>query len=328
MKPVRLLLAIVLILALALAAVGCKSNKNVAARVNGEAISLDEFNSQVDQLKTQYPTMFEGAEGEGRLLDFKQRILTNLINAKLVDAAAKKEGITISDEDVSAQIKQMKANFKDQAQFDQALKTAGMTLAALEKQVYNQLLTSRLMDKLAKDAPKPTAVEVKAYYDANKAQFEQKAATRASHILFKADDKATAEKVLAEIKGGGDFAALAKQYSQDPASAANGGDLGWPTTPYVAEFQAALSKLKAGEISPLVKTTYGWHIIKATEIRKASTKSLADATAQIEQVLNSQKKADLYQKYVDDLRSKAKIEIFIPELKALITPSKETSSTK
>lgn len=325
MKSVRFLLAIVLVLGLAFAATGCKSDKNVAARVNGEVITLDELNAQVDQLKKQYPTMFEGTDGEGRLLDFKQRLLDNLINAKLVQAAAKKQGISVTDADVTAQIKQLKANFKDTAQFEQALKTAGMDEAGLEKQVREQLLTSKLIAKLSANAEKPTDAEIKAYYDANKSQFEQKAATRASHILFKADDKATAEKVLAQVKAGGDFAALAKQYSQDPGSAANGGDLGWPTTPYVAEFQAALSKLKIDEISPLVKTTYGWHIIKATATREASTKTLKEATAQIEQILAQQDKADLYNKYIADLRKDAEIEILVPELK---TKSTESTSTK
>jgi foldase protein PrsA len=326
MKPVRLFLVVVLALGLVLAMTGCSSDKNVAAKVNGQKISLDELNAQVTQLKKQYPTMFEGADGEGRLLDFKQRLLDNLINAKLVQAAAEEKGIKITDADVAAQVKQLKAGFKDDAQFQQALKSAGMDEAGLTKQVREQLLTQKLIEKISTDSATPTDAQIKAYYDANKAQFEQKAATRASHILFKAEDKATAAKVLAEVKAGGNFAALAKKYSQDPASAANGGDLGWPTTPYVAEFEAALAKLKPGQVSDLVKTTYGWHIIKATETRKASTQPLDAVRAQIEQIIVQQQKADAYQKFVDDLRKKADIEIIVPELK---TPaSTETSAAK
>jgi len=328
MKPVRLLLAVLLVVGLAFVATGCNSDKDVAAKVNGEEISLAELNTQVEQLKKQYPTMFEGSDGEGRLLDFKQRLLDNLINAKLVEAAAKEKGVSVTDADVEAQIKQLKAGFQDTAQFEQALKSAGMDEEGLKKQVREQLVTQNLIEKISANAKEPTAAEVKAYYDANKAQFEQKASTRASHILFKADDKATAEKVLAELKAGGDFAALAKKYSQDPGSAANGGDLGWPTTPYVAEFEAALAKLKPGQMSQLVKTTYGWHIIKATETRKASTQSLEDAKDQIVQILQQQEKADAYQKFVDGLRKKADIEILVPELKTKASTSSETTSSK
>lgn len=324
MKFVRVFFALVLVFSLALVATGCNPNKDVAAKVNGTKISLIELNQQVEQLKKQYPTMFTGADGEGRLLDFKQRLLDNMINQKLVEQAAKDKGIEISDADVQAQIKQLKSGFKDDAQFQQALKSAGMDEAGLEKQVREQLLTQKLIEKLSADAPKVSNEQISAYYAANKAQFEQKAAKRSSHILFKATDKATAEKALAELKAGGDFAALAKKYSIDPGSAAKGGDLGWPTTAYLAEVEAAIAKLSPGQTSALVKSTAGWHIIKVTDTRKASQQPLADVRDQIEQILMQQQKADVYQKFVDDLRKKAKIEILVADLK---TPQASTEST-
>ena len=97
MKSTRITLSLVLLGALAagsLAMSGC-SQKDVAAKVNGETISTTVLDAQLDQLKKQYPNMFNGADGEGRLLDFKQRLLDNLINQKLVDQAAKQKGITI-----------------------------------------------------------------------------------------------------------------------------------------------------------------------------------------------------------------------------------------
>lgn len=324
MKLVRMLLIVALVLGLAVTATGCDSKEDVAATVNGEDISLAELNKQVEQLKKQYPTMFTGADGEGRLLDFKQRLLDNMINLVLVEQGAKDKGVKVNDSDVQSQVKQLKEGFKDEAQFKDALKNAGMDEAALEKQVREQLLTQKLIEKLATSVKMPTDDEIKAYYDTNKSQFEVKAATRASHILFKADDKATAEKALAELKAGGDFAALAKKYSIDKATAANGGDLGWPTTPRAAELEAALAKLKVGQISGLVETENGWHILKSTETRDASTKTLAEARDQIVQILQQQAKADAYQKYVKDLREKAEIEIYVAELK---TPEASQNTT-
>lgn len=327
MKSVRYLLVLALVAALAFGVVGCNSDENVAARVNGDEISLTELNQQVDQLKKQYPNMFEGADGEGRLLDFKQRLLDNLINQKLVEQAAEDKGIEVTDADVEKQIEQLKAGFKDDAQFQQALKSAGLDEEGLQKQVREQLLTQKLIEALTKDTEKITEAEIKEYFEANKSQFEQKAATRASHILFKPEDEATAKQVLAELQAGGDFAAAAKKYSQDPGSAANGGDLGWPTTPYVAEFEAALAKLEPGQMSQLVKTTYGWHIIKATEKRDAKTQTMEEAKAQIEQIIQQQRKADAYQKFLDELRDKAEIVILVPELKTQAS-SKETTTSK
>ena len=273
MKSTRNLLAAVLCGALligALGLTGCQS-RNAVAKVNGETVSSDELNQQLEQLKKQYPNMFSGADGEGRLLDFKQRLLDNMINQILIEQAAEDQGIKISDADVDAQLKQLKSGFETQE------------------------------------------------------KFEQKAATRASHILLPASDEATASKVLAEAKSGADFAALAKKYSTDVATKDKGGDLGWPTTPYVAEFEAALAKLKPGQVSALVKTQFGWHIIKATDTRKASTKKIAEVKSQIEQILVQQTKADAYQKYIENLRKDAKVTILVADLK---TPAQSNEATK
>jgi foldase protein PrsA len=330
MKPIRILLALLLVGAFAsgtLALGGC-SNKNVAAKVNGESVPVSEVNAQVEQLKKQYPNMFTGADGEGRLLDFKQRILDNLINAMLVEQAAKKKGLSVSDADVQKQIDQLKAGFKDPAQFDQALQSAGMTLDSLKNSIRQQLVTNKLMDQLASNQT-VTDAEIKEYYDGNKTQFAQKAQKRASHILFKTADKATAEKVLKQIKAGDiTFEAAAKKYSTDPVSAAKGGDLGWPNgTSYVPEFQAALDKLKKGQMSGLVQSTYGWHIILVTDTRPAKQQSLAEVKTQIQQIVLSKRKAEAYQQYLDELRKAAKIDILLQDLKAGAGNKASTTAT-
>lgn len=312
MKLTRIVLAVALVAGLAFAG-GCKS-ADVAAKVNGDRISLEELDKQVEQLKKQYPDMFEGTDGEGRLIDFKQRLLDSLINQKLIEQAAVDKGLKVTDAEVAKQVEQLKTGFKDDAQFQSALKSANMTLESLTKQIRDQLITQKLIESLAKDTKVPEA-ELKTYFEKNKAQFSQAAAKRATHILFKPEDKKTAQQVLDQIKNGGDFAALAKQYSVDTATKANGGDLGWPTTPYVPEFEAALAKLGKGKTSGLVQTPYGWHIIRVTDIRTATQKKFADVKDQIEQILIQQRRADAYQKFLDDLRKKAKIEILVEELK-------------
>ncbi len=323
MKPLRIALVLALALAL-LAGAGC-TDKDTAAKVNGEKIPLSELDKQVAQLKKQYPDMFNGADGEGRLLDFKQRLLDNMINQKLVEQAAEDKGIKIAEGDIDKQIQQLKSGFQDEEQFQSALKSAGMTEETLRQQIRDQLLTQKLIESLASDI-KISEQEMKAYYDKNKSQFEQQAAKRASHILFKPEDKKTAEKVLAQVRNGGDFAALAKEYSVDTATASNGGDLGWPTTPYVPEFEAALDKLAKGQTSGLVKTPYGWHIIRVTDVRKATQQKFEDVKDQIEQILIQQRRADAYQKFLDELKKKAKIEIFVKELQAAKGASQETTS--
>jgi len=329
MKSTRNLLVAALCGALLIGALGVSgcSNKNVVAKVNGETISTDTLNQQLEQLKKQYPNMFTGADGEGRLLDFKQRLLDNIVNQKLVEQAAKDKGIKVSDADVQKQIDQLRAGFKDQAQFDAALKSAGMTVDGLKTQIRNQLVTQKLIESLSASS-KVSDSDIQAYYDKNKDQFLQKAAKKASQILFKPEDKATAEKVLAQVKAGDDFGALAKKYSVDTASASKGGDLGYPTSAYVPEFQAALDKLKKGQTtSALVQTPFGWHIIRVTDERSAVQQPLAEVKTQIEQIIVQQRKADAYQTFLADLRKTAKIEILAPDLKAA-GGSKTATATK
>jgi foldase protein PrsA len=319
MKSTRILLVTALVGALAVGALatsGC-SQKDVAAKVNGDNISTTQVNEQLDQLKKQYPTMFNGADGEGRLLDFKQRIVDNLVNTKLVEQAAKDKGISVSDADIQKQVDTLRANFKDQAQFEAALKSAGMTVDTLKASIRQQLVTNKLMEQLAANE-KVTDKDIQDYYDNNKTQFAQKAQKRASHVLFKANDKATAAKVLKQIKAGDiTLAQAAKKYSVDTVTAEKGGDLGWPNgTSYVPEFQAALDKLSKGETSALVQSTYGWHIVTVTDTRAAKQQPLTEVKAQIQQIIVQKRKAEAYQTFLDKLRKDAKIEILLEDLKA------------
>lgn len=293
---------------------GC-GNKGVAARVNGQAIMETELTTQLDQLKKQYPQMFNGGDAEGRLLDFKQRLLENLVNQVLVEQAAKDKGIKVTDADIDKQIDQLKSGFKDQAAFDQALKSAGMTVDQLKSQIRNQLVTQKLVETLSANQ-KVSDADIKAYYDKNKAQFYDTAAKRASHVLFKSEDKATAKKVLAQLQDKSTtMAAAAKKYSIDTASATKGGDLGWPTQAYVPEFQAALDKLSKGQMSGLVESQYGIHIVKVTDVRTGSQKPLSEVKSQIQQIIIQQRRSDAYQQFLNDLRKKAKIEYIDAELK-------------
>ena len=307
------LTAIALVAVLAVSLTGC-GDKDVAAKVNGEVVKKSLIDNQMVQVEQQYASMFEGADGDARKLDFRQRLLDNAVNNVLIRQAAKDEGVTVTDSDVEAKINELKKQFADDAAFEEALKKAKMTVEELEEQLRDQLVTTKLVEKLTRDI-KVSDADAQAYYDKNKTQFVEKAAVHASHILFNEDDKATAEKVLGQVKNGGDFTALAKEYSKDTVSAANGGDLGWPTTPYVTEFQTAADKLKPGQISELVKSPFGWHIIKVIERRGDRQKPLKEVRESIVQILSQQQQAEAYQQYVDKLKKKAKIEIIDPELK-------------
>jgi parvulin-like peptidyl-prolyl isomerase len=312
MKTLRAALAVMLALGLVLGVAGC-SNDEVAATVNGEEIMKSELDEQVLKLQEQYPQMFEGADAEARMLDFQQRLLDNLINSVLIRQAAEEMGIEISDSDVGEELDQLRAGFQDDAAFEDALAQAGMTVETLEAQVRDQLLTEALLAEIATDT-EVTDEDIAAYYESNSAQFTEAAAVHASHILVAPEDKALAEEILADINAGGNFEALAEEHSIDSVSAANGGDLGWPTTPYVPEFQAAAEALEVGEVSGLVETTFGWHIIRLNDKRDSREMELDEVKDQIAEILSQQSNADAYQVFLDEQKESAEIVILIEGL--------------
>lgn len=311
----RILFVAVLLVALVAGLTACGSNE-VAARVNGEEISRAELDEQVELLRAQSPQMFEGEEGESRILDFRRRLLESMIDNLLVKQAAEERGVAVGDDEIDAQIDDLRAGFPSEEEFESALADANLTLSDLRDQIREQLTTQRLMEELAGDDG-VTDAEVEEYYEDNKSQFAEQAATRSSHILFDLEDRATAEQVLDEVRDGGDFEELAREHSIDPGSASQGGDLGWsdPSRPFVPEFTEAMDDLDVGEVSDLIETDFGWHIIKIEERREERQKPLSDVADQIEQMILQQRNAEAYQEFLDELRAEASIEILIEELK-------------
>ncbi|HEY5506008.1 MAG TPA: peptidylprolyl isomerase, partial [Coriobacteriia bacterium] len=198
------------------------------------------------------------------------------------------------------------------------MKTAGFDMAMLRDQITNNLLAQAVSSKVTTGAITVTDAQVKSYYDQNKTQFSTPAQVHAEHILVGTTDTVLAQSILTQVKGGSDFATLAKKYSTDPGSKAAGGDLGWAApTAYVTEFAGAVGSMKVNEVR-LVKSQYGYHIIKLLGRRAASSQTLAEATAQIKQTLESSARSNKFGAYISDLQKKATITILDPALKKII----------
>ncbi|PKQ36879.1 MAG: hypothetical protein CVT59_10340 [Actinobacteria bacterium HGW-Actinobacteria-1] len=328
MKKMTRIVAALMAVALIASLAGCGS-KNVAT-VNGVGITTEDFEALAAAAQKQDSTVASATAGSPELLAFRRQVLDSMIETEFVRQDAKKQGVEVKDADVEAQLTQIKSGFSDDATFNEALASAGMTLEQLQGSIRDQLTYQALYDKVA-PAPEISDAEIKAYYDANKAQFQTAAQSQLSHILIsvpttatadeKAAAKATAEKVLKELQGGADFAALAKKYSEDPGSKDSGGDLGWSSTDsYVAEFKAAADKLKKGELSGLVETDYGYHIILKVDEKAAAQQALADVTETIKANLVQEARNKTFTEYLDKLKAAADIKILDKEL-AAVTPT-------
>jgi foldase protein PrsA len=325
-RPAALALAVVFTLA-AFGAAGCTTvDKNVVATVNGSPIKIEQITAQLAQMKKQSPQTFEGTQGVAVETEYKARILESLIQLELITQAAKTLGVEVTDKQVDEYLAQLETQYGGKAGLDAAMKQSGVEMAQLRDSIKNRLLVDAVTVKSQTTSVTVTDAQVKAYYDTNKANFGSATEVDAQHILVASKDKALAEKILAQVKAGGDFAKLAKQYSTDLGSKDSSGNLGWkPSSQYVAEFRKATETMKVGAVT-LVQTQFGWHVIKLLGRKPGTQKTLEDVKVQIRQTLESQGQTERFQAYVDDLRKKAKVEVLDPALKKIIDAQSAATS--
>ncbi|QHW31498.1 peptidylprolyl isomerase [Paenibacillus rhizovicinus] len=228
--------------------------------------------------------------------------MDNLIQAELINQEAKKQGIVISEQDVDAEIALIIKQFPSEADFQAALVQNGMTLEDLRRQTPMQLQIRRILEPRAK----VTDEQVKQYFDANRAEYDQPEQVRASHILVAT--QAEADAIMKQLKAGADFAKLAKEKSIDAGSKDAGGDLGYfGKGVMIPEFEKAAFSLKVGVLGGPVKTEFGYHIIKVTDHKAAKAAKFEDKEAEIRAKLVRDKVSGLSSAWLADLKAKAQI---------------------
>jgi foldase protein PrsA len=228
--------------------------------------------------------------------------LDNLIVENLVQQELSASNIAFSDQDVTDELEALKLQFGTEEAFQAALTQNGYTEEALRQ----DMKLSAMIRKALESKTDVTDEEVQKYFDENKAMLggstEQ---VRASHILV--DTKEEADAILADLKAGADFAETAKAKSKD-GSAANGGDLDFfGRGQMVAEFEEAAFALEVGAISEVVKSEFGYHIIKKTDYKAAVETNFDEKKAAIRTLLIGQEARTQSDAWITELRGKAKI---------------------
>ncbi|MFQ6039847.1 MAG: peptidylprolyl isomerase [Candidatus Poribacteria bacterium] len=255
---------------------GQNEEEAVLAVVNGEKITMNDYNNKLKQLSAFEKARYRGESGH-------KEFLKALVRQKMMVQEAKKIGLD-EDEEVRRKIELL-------------------TREVTEKVLVETLIQREVMDKTV-----VTDKEAKAYYDQHKDEFSEKEKAKARHILVATEEEA--QKIRKELESGADFAKLAESKSIDRHTAKRGGDLGYfERGKMVPEFEKACFDLKVGEISDIVKTKFGYHIIKLEEKKPASVKEFYEANDEIKKKLLSDKQQKEYQKWLNQLEKKAKIKI-------------------
>ena len=291
---------------------------DVVARVNGEDVKKGELDMAVRSLEDRARS---AVPAEQRDAVFRQ-VLDRIIGFHLLVQEAKARKVVAPPWEVDSQVDQIKKQFPTEDAFNQMLHARGVSLEQLRADTaqtiaVNVMLKNELEPKIA-----VTEADRKKFYDENRARFRQEDSVHASHILIRTPEQADAAAkakarsqagdLLAQLNKGADFADLAKKHSQDPGSAPNGGDLGFFSKgQMVPAFEQAAFGLKPGQTSDIVETPFGYHIIRVSEAKAGRDLNYDEVKAQIDDYLKQQLRDQKSQEFVDQLKAKSKVEVFI-----------------
>ena len=335
-RPRRNLVLLLAAGAFALGAGACGGeDKKTAKDVPVDAIALlgdDKIpKSEFDELMKRAETSYKAQKrpfpkpGTKEYEDLKDRAVSFLVQRYEFRKEAEEMGIEVSDEDVDKRVAKIKKETfgGNEKTYKAELKRLGLTEADVREQVRDVIVQERLFKAVTKDV-KVSEKEIEDYYEKNKEQFTQPATRDTRHILVKS--KARADELYGQLKAGASFAALAKKYSADKATATQGGKYPAVKGQSAPEFDKVAFSLEKGEISKPVKTQFGWHIIQAlTAVKKEKATPLSEVKDSIKQQLLQQKQSEKMRKWVEDLEKKYEDELVYAA--GYAPPKTETGAT-
>ncbi len=257
-----------------------------AATVNGEKVTKQEL----------YDAMYK--QGGETTLD-------SLISEKLVTQEVDKAKVKVDEAAIEAELAQIKTQFPDEAQFNSAMEQSGFTLDSLKSEIRK----NQEISKIFESKMDLSDAKLKEYFDKNAEQYNTPEQLMISHILVEKQEDA--DKILADLKGGADFAAVAKEKSTDPGSKDNGGSLG----SFISRgqgldqaFEDAAFKLNKGEMSGVVQSSFGFHIIKVMDKKEAVQANFDKQKEDVKKSMVSEEVQTKGAEWLENLKKDAKIE--------------------
>jgi peptidyl-prolyl cis-trans isomerase C len=293
------------------------SREDAAAMVNGVGISKAEWQMSFDALMNRYKSM--GMPLDSVQTDsLKNQVLSRMITTELMYQKSTEAGYTFSEADVDSEFAKIKVNYPTDELFRTAMENQGLTEEMMRTQIERNLTIKNFIDAEIRPKQVVSDEEKRAYYEENKSIWDHDDEVAARHILIKtakddppdtlASKKARIDALLARIRNGEELSDLAIQFSDCP-SASKGGDLGYFSRGrMVKPFEDVAFSLNVGEISDVVKTDFGYHIIQVYDKRDAGTQPYEEVEAYIDEDLTSRKINEALRTLIDELKAKGQIE--------------------
>jgi peptidyl-prolyl cis-trans isomerase C len=297
--------------------------RKIVAKVNGNPIYEDQLAPYVRKSLKSFQKFGGGKDTTALVKRLKKRALATVIGQELILQESQKMTVSDIEEKIEKKLQTMKSRYSSEEHFEKRLQAQHMTEKDLRESLKKQVYLDEYLKMKSITDPEVPEEEIRKFYDKDPGAFHREETVKASHILIKAGEDADpdekekareqAEKIRKEIIEGGDFAEMAKKYSED-GKAPLGGDLGYIKRGYMPlEFDTVAFDLEEGTVSDIVETTHGYHIIKVYKKLQegiAPFKEVKDFIGKfLQERLSQQKRAS----HIEELREKAKIEILLNE---------------
>lgn len=283
----------------------CASPKpeDEVARVGSDVITVKDLSQAIYRESSKRGDDFE--KKSKQFLELKKELLEGLIQKKILEKEAQKEGVVVSEQDLEQEIKKYKSRYNE-LEFQKILEARKIDYNVWREVKRLHLLSDKLIrDKIFSDIEVPEE-KLKEYYEAHKEEFTRPETVRVRQILTDTQEKADA--LYERLKAGENFARLAHDYSQSP-DRNQGGDVGYIAKGrFPKEFDICFD-LKVGELSPVISGLYGFHIFKVTEKKVEELIPFEQVKNQIREWLIIQTREDAFKKYYDEVRKKYPVEV-------------------
>lgn len=284
----------------------------IVAVVDGQVITLSALEEFLGARQTRMGKVNAG----GGIQKARRQALEQLIERKIILQEARDRKIKIRAERINRRLEAIRKRFASEKEFRQALQKENLSETDLRKRIKEDFMISVLVDREVKSKVRVGEEEIKQFYEKNKAMFKEPGEVELGHIFIKvkpgenwAEAGQKGKGLLKQLREGADFSSLTKKYSDGP-NAKKGGDLGFLTPGELnPKFEQAVSRLKVGEISALIKMGDGFHIIKLEGRKDARQMALSEVRGRIESLIFAKKAEKRYQEWIKELKKKHYIEI-------------------
>ena len=321
----RTVIALTLALALTLPAFAADEKEGGAdyvAIVNGTKIPYQSLEQKLNFVKQRYASQGQQLN-EQQLDSIKQDIAERMVEKELIYQKSQELGIEVDMDKVDSQINQFKKKFDDEKKYQQQLSQMGYTEDLLRSEIKQNMAIQKLIEEEIASKVALSDKELKKYYKSNTKEFATPAKVKARHILIKSqsdasesDQKEAKDKIEAaqkRLEDGEKFAKVAKDVSEGPSSK-KGGDLGFFSKGRMVKgFEDAAFGLEPGEVSDVVKTRFGYHLIKVEDKKPASQKSFEEVKGNLKKKMKNERVKKEMDSYLKNLKKEADIKMNLPD---------------